>query len=571
MPASPSPAAPLEDAPAGDTPDPLFDARLLGRAARPVRPLLTSLERSAAIRPLLAAALILPAVLATADCRLDAIEPRWGLECLEAAAGRDPLPRDDATGPPPAGAWLTGFLLRATGTGRPVGYFLLPWAAAVLLAGTVWGAAATACGPRAAALTVVLVSTHPALVAAAATTPPTLLGVALAGGAIWAFCEAARGGGRTMPILGATTAAASLLFAGPAVIVGPVAAASLVVAHVRPPARGPLLIAAAVVTAAGSAAWWWRGWTVGMWEVGGPSDSRLRPSDPTLWLAAPLAVFGAAGLLASLRSREPHSGVSPVPTLAWAATAAGLSLTGHRPAVWLAAVAVAVALAAAWMLERTCRREVAVRLALLLTGVPVLCLWVAQWLDGDPIGLFLRAALLAGLAVLCWAVWRMLAHRWTDTRRARRLLIVAVAGLVACQFAAGMGAASAPRPRGGRELAAAVRPVDASTVVLVAPPDRRDAARFLVRAVRPDPNLRVLVFAPGEPRVADLLARRSASGERTVLIAVGGGAWAWLTDRLEVPPDLFRPAGAVGNDEALLLRVGGQTIEVAREALAGAE
>ena len=583
MPAPDPPTGSIRDAPDGDAEDPLFDARLLGRAARPVRPLLTSLERAAAVRPLLAAALVLPAVLATVDCRLDAVEPGWGLECLEIAAGRTPLPRDDLDGPPAAGATLTGLILRATGTGRPVGFFLLPWLAAVALAGTAWGAAAVCGGPRAAALAVLLAATHPALAAAAALTPPTLPGVTLAGGAVWAFAAAAAGGGGLVAAVGVTAAVAALAFCGPAVTLGPLFAAAAAAAHRRPFDRAPLLAAVVAVAAAGLLAWWWRGTPFAAVPADVATLPTPRPFDPARWLSLPLAAAGTAGFAALLVARRrdrtaargagpeaaPGGGMPAVPAASWAATAAGVGFTGHPPAVWSAAAAVATALAAAWVLERTCRRELGVRAALLLTAAPVVLWAAAPWVDGDAIGRFLRASLLAASAGAAWAAWRMLAHRWTETRRERRLLIAAFAGLVVCQLTAGIDAASARRSRGGAELASAVRAADASTLVLVAAPPRRDAARFLARAARPD--LRVLVFAPGEPQVADLLARRSASGERTVLVAVGGGSWAWLTDRLEVPPDLFRSAGAVGDAEALLLRVGGRRMETARDALADAE
>ncbi|MFH5803522.1 hypothetical protein, partial [Alienimonas sp. DA493] len=107
------------------------DARVLALAAKPGERLFRVLENADPLRPLLAALAVLPAVLASPRCRLDRVDPDWGVACLEARVG-DPF---SEAGP---AAWLTGRLLALTGTEGAVPYYALSWAGATLLVWAVW-------------------------------------------------------------------------------------------------------------------------------------------------------------------------------------------------------------------------------------------------------------------------------------------------------------------------------------------------------------------------------------------------------------------------------------------------
>ena len=507
------------------------DAELMARAARAGTPLFKVLQDPGPLRPLLAALAVLPAVLAGPRCGLDAVDPAWGLACLDAAAA-DTGPLDTPGGP---AAWLTGLWLTHSGDAA-VPYFALSWLGTTLLVWAVWQFAAAALSPRAAAFAALLTATNPATVAAAATAVPAGLPVALAVTSAWLWVRGlVEPGGRgraagfgPSAAAGAAAGAAALL-GDPLALAGPVGVVAVCLALPLFGRQGGRL-AAAGGFAAGAVPLALLRWLVAENPIAAPAAGR----------AGILAIAGVAALGVWFAARGP----AWLPTKARAAvggwvpaTAAALGLsfrfTGEPTAAAAVASLAGAAVAAAVAFEAACRPAVPTRVVTLLTALPA-AVAVAAWVwTGDPLRTAGRAAFAAAAGVAAWGVWRTAAHGAIPAVRSRRLLIAAVLAVAAGGVWRAVRAAEADPGRGGRQFLAALRD-DAeagdpgpAAVLLLADADDQPAAQFLARAA--DPGRPVSVYAPDEPLAADAVLASVAADDRAAVAAVGGSAAAWLS------------------------------------------
>ena len=526
------------------------DAELMARAARAGTPLFKVLQDPGPLRPLLAAVAVLPAVLAGPRCGLHAVDPAWGLACLDAAAGETgPL---DAPGGP--AAWVTGRWLAVSAADAAAVYFALSWAGTTLLVWAVWQLAAAALSPRAAAFAALLTATNPLLAAVAASAVPAGLSVGCGVAAAWLWVRAlAEPGTRGRPPSFGAGAAAGATAGLATVLAGPAAAAvpAAVVAASLPAdlfgRRGGRLpgLAGVLAGAAAPAA------------VGTVSAPPLTAAPPPAWSLLALAgmTLPAAWLLAR---RPPWLGrkavVAAGGAAAGAAAAAGWSwLRGGVGAAAPCATLAAAALLAAVSYEAACRPALPTRVATLLTALPA-ALYAAGWAwTGDAAAIGWRAAFLALAAVAGWGVWQTAAHGVAPAVRSRRLLIGAVLALAAGGVWLSVRDAAPAAGRGERRLLAALAdPGGPADVVVLADPADQPAAQFLARAAIG--GRAVTVLAPDEPKVADAVLNRVAAGGGPAVAAVGGRAAAWLDSLFPGQTVSLTAAGAVGGNAVRLAR-----------------
>ncbi|QDT16116.1 23S rRNA (pseudouridine(1915)-N(3))-methyltransferase RlmH [Alienimonas californiensis] len=545
---APVPAAPVP-APADEGPS---DAHVLMLAAKPGERLFRVLESPNPLRPLLAALAVLPAVLASPRCRLDRVDPDWGVACLEALNG------DSLTDVGPA-AWLTGRLLAVSGTEGPVPYFALSWAGATLLVWAVWQLTAAAAGARPAAFAALLIAANPVTAAAAASAPPTVAGAALAVIAAWLWVRASRRGSPAVAALAGAAAGAGALLAGwfTALTPAAVAAADFLLALLpargdepREPDRGwerstrsgraaaadrpaetlgrlGMFFAGFGVTAVSALAFG----PSPAWEAAGLSSQGV-------WLLAGLAVTGLAAALAGRRWMAPAAR-RVVLGLAGAATVLGAAawtprLDGGGADVGVLAVLIAATVAAAVGLEGACRPAVSARGVAALTLLPVLVL-LSGWIwSEEPWETAVRAVVALGATIGLWGLWEVVAYRWPRTVRDRRLLIVAVVALAATGLKWSVRGTNPSAGRGTRQLVAALAERPETRIFVLAEQADQQAAKFLFSAAAP--GRLVFVLDPRGPRVADLLNDALAVEPSPLVAVVGGGPAARL--------NALRPAGA---------------------------
>ncbi|MEM9702093.1 MAG: hypothetical protein AAF907_06585, partial [Planctomycetota bacterium] len=411
--------------------DGLTDAVVLRLAAKPGDRLFRVLENPDPLRPLLAALSVLPAVLAFPRCRLDRIDPDWGLACLAAFRG-EPL---TATGP---AAWCTGLALRWAGTDGAIAYFALSWAGATLLVWAIWQWVHAAAGARAAAFAAALTATNPVTAAAAASAAPTVAGIAFAVIAAWLWVRAGRIDSRLTALLGGLACVPGAFLAGPAAVILPACVAvcdslsrGFLSEEDQPRRRDRLpetlrragLFAVGVGVATLSTAFTSRSPVA--WEA-----SRL-PLDGLWWLVG----LSLAGFLTVLPRQRWIDG--PLRGAAWGmagvgAVCAASGLWGGRgsgaDAMTLSALAAATA-AAALAIEGACRPATSARLIAALAALPALAL-VGLWIWSEsPVAALWRAAFAVAVGFGAWGLWEVAAFRWSRSVRGRRLLTAAVVSL----------------------------------------------------------------------------------------------------------------------------------------------
>ena len=507
------------------------DAELMARAARAGTPLFKVLQDPGPLRPLLAALAVLPAVLAGPRCGLDAVDPAWGLACLDAAVG-ETGPLDTPGGP---AAWLTGLWL-AHGGDAAVPYFALSWLGATLLVWAVWQLTAAALTPRAAAFAALLTATNPATVAAAGSAAPASLSVALAVAAAWLWVRGlvepgvrGRPAGFGPSAAAGATAGLAALVGDPATIAGPVGVAAASLALPLFGRHGGRLAAAG-----GFAAGVVPPVLIRRFVIEGPAAPSVGGR------LSVLAVAGVALLGVWFAARGPGwlAGKARAAAGGWvgaagAAAGAAFWATGEIGGAATLALLVGAAVAGAVAFEAACRPAVPTRVVTLLIALPAAVavgLWV--WSD-DPVRTFWRAAFVAVAGVAAWGVWQTAAHDVIPAVRSRRLLIAAVLAVAAGGVWRSVRAAEIDPGRGSRQFLAALRgggewgAGEPAAVLLLADADDQSAVRFLARAA--DPRRPVTVLAPDEPLVGDAVLAALAADDTAAVAAVGGSAAAWLS------------------------------------------
>ena len=532
------------------------DAKVLMLAAKPGERLFRVLEEPDPLRPLLAVLAMLPAILAGPRCRLDRVDPDWGVTCLRAMQG-EPLTESGAA------AWVTGRLLAWAGTEGPVPYYAVSWAGATLLVWAVWQLMAAAAGPRAAAFAAVLTATNPVTAAAAASAPPTVLGAAFAVIAAWLWVRSGRGGSRWRAFLAGAAAGGATVLAGPIAGLAPVAVAladlalkALTRAERDPKRRdgwaaGLVRLGLFALGLAPAAAPAWVSATLGRplpgWDAGAVSPRGL-------WLLVGLAAAGVGG--GGGRAGMGRAGGPPHGAGTWRRRRAiWFALSGGvRPDAGTLNALIAAAVASAVAVEGACRPAVSARGVAALAALPVLALlglWA--WADG-PAATARRFGFLLLALVGLWGLWQIVAFRWPRTVRDRRLLI---AGLVALS-AVGVGwtvrGVDPSAGRGSRQLAAAVAARPERTVFVLAEPADQQAARFLFAAAAPGRT--VFVIDPDSGAAAEMLNRGLSKTPSPLVAVVGGGPAARL--------NALRPAGAAPPSPAGVLRGGGGVMKEVR-------
>ena len=545
------PAAPTPAADEGPS-----DAKVLMLAAKPGERLFRVLEKPDPLRPLLAVLAMLPAILAGPRCRLDRVDPDWGVTCLRALQG-EPLVESGAA------AWITGRLLAWAGTGGPVPYYVVSWAGATLLVWAVWQLVAAAAGPRPAAFAAVLTATNPVTAASAASAPPTVLGAAFAVIAAWLWVRSGRGGSRWRAFLAGAAAGGATVLAGPIAGLAPVAVAladlslKAFTRAERDPRRrdgwaaGLVRLGLFALGLAPAAAPAWGSATLGRplpgWDAGEVSPLGV-------WLLVGLAAAGVAAAAGGQGWVGP-----PVRRMALGlAAAAGIWFAlsgGVRPDAGTLNALVAAAVASAVAVEGACRPAVSARGVAALAAFPVLALlglWA--WTDDDPAATARRFGFLLLALVGLWGLWNVVVFRWPRNVRDRRLLI---AGLVALS-AVGVGwtvrGVDPSAGRGSRQLAAAVAARPERTVFVLAEPADQQAARFLFAAAAPGRT--VFVIDPDSGQAAEMLNRGLSKTPSPLVAVVGGGPAARL--------NALRPAGAAPPSPAGVLRGGGGVMKEVR-------